>query len=61
MKNASQDFTLVGTSKSGAIEAGLASVGNINELPAAKLKVLVSQVFACRLKFICYKLYLLIR
>lgn len=42
--HASEDFTLVGTNKSGSIQAGLNSVTNINELPATKLKVLVSQL-----------------
>ena len=41
---ASDDFTLVGTNKSGSIQAGLNSVSNINDLPAPKLKVLVSQL-----------------
>ena len=36
-KNGSDDFTLVGTSKSGSIQAGLNSVSNINDLPAPKL------------------------
>ena len=36
--SASDDFTLVGTNKSGSIQAGLNSVRNINDLPAAKLK-----------------------
>merc|ERR1712110_442239 len=43
-KQTSDDFTLVGTNKSGSIQAGLNSVSNINDLPAAKLKVLVSQL-----------------
>ena len=40
----SDDFTLVGTSKAGSIQAGLSSVNHLDDLPPTKLKVLVSQL-----------------